>query len=103
MAKLPNGHLAIVPESKLTDYCLSEAHWESQGHSGRTSELGVVALTVDLPGQGLQVGQVGTVVFVLAPDSFEVEFVDQQGKTYALCTVTLDQLMVLKFKPQQAA
>jgi Domain of unknown function (DUF4926) len=41
----------------------------------------VVALLVDKPEEGLGVGQVGTVVEVLAPDAYEVEFLDSKGKT----------------------
>ena len=45
--------------------------------------LDVVALTCDLPDRNLARGQVGTVVEVLAPGVFEVEFSDDEGKTYA--------------------
>jgi catabolite regulation protein CreA len=44
--------------------------------------LDVVALLVDKPAEGLVVGQVGTVVEVLAPDVYEVEFLDRgNGRT----------------------
>ena len=46
--------------------------------------LEVVALTEDLPERDLRRGQVGTVVEELAPDVFEVEFNDNQGRTYAM-------------------
>ena len=46
--------------------------------------LDVVALTEDLPQRGLGRGQVGTVVEALAPEVFEVEFNDDEGRTYAL-------------------
>ena len=65
-------------------------------------ELDVVALTVDLPDQKLQRGQVGTVVFVYAPDAFEVEFVDNSGHTYGLVTLNLSQLLVLHYEPLAA-
>jgi hypothetical protein len=58
-------------------------------------ELDVVALTVDLPEQGLVRGQVGTVVHVYAPDVFEVEFSDNEGRTYAMLALKAKQLMVL--------
>lgn len=45
--------------------------------------LDVVALTEDLPDQGLYRGQVGTVVEDLAPDVFEISFTDDDGRTYA--------------------
>jgi hypothetical protein len=34
---------------------------------------------------------VGTIIEVYEPDVFEVEFVDLQGKTYALETLNADQ------------
>jgi hypothetical protein len=65
--------------------------------------LDVVALTADLPGNGLLRGQVGTVVETLAPGVFEVEFSDDQGKTYAQLALKEHQLLVLHYQPQQAA
>jgi hypothetical protein len=59
--------------------------------------LDVVALLVDLPDQGLRRGQVGTVVETLAPHVFEVEFSDDDGKTYALLPLKAEQLMVLRY------
>lgn len=61
--------------------------------------LDVVALTEDLPERGLRRGQVGTVVETLAPDAFEVEFSDNQGRTYALLALRIEQLMVLYHQP----
>jgi hypothetical protein len=65
--------------------------------------LDVVALTADLPDKGLLRGQVGTVVETLAPGVFEVEFSDDQGKTYAQLAIREHQLLVLHYQPQQAA
>jgi hypothetical protein len=65
--------------------------------------LDVVALTADLPGNGLLRGQVGTVVETLAPGVFEVEFSDDQGRTYAQLAIKEQQLLVLHYQPQQAA
>lgn len=65
--------------------------------------FGVVALTADLPERGLLRGQVGTVVEVLAPGVFEVEFSDDQGHTYAQLALRDSQLMVLHYRPRQAA
>jgi Domain of unknown function (DUF4926) len=45
--------------------------------------LDVVALLEDVPERGLVRGQVGTVVEKLAPGIFEVEFSDNDGRTYA--------------------
>ena len=65
--------------------------------------LDVVALTVDLSDKGLLCGQVGTVVEALAPGVYEVEFSDDQGKTYAQLAIPEKQLLVLRYQPQQAA
>jgi hypothetical protein len=61
--------------------------------------LDVVALTESLPSRQLERGQVGTVVEVLAPGIFEVEFSDDQGRTYASLALRADQLMVLHYEP----
>ena len=65
--------------------------------------LDVVALTEDMPERGLGRGQVGTVVEALAPDVFEVEFNDDDGRTYALLALRADQLLVLRYRPLQVA
>ena len=57
--------------------------------------LDVVALTEDLPERGLRRGQVGTIVEMLGPDVFVVEFVDNSGRTYATLSLRTSQLMVL--------
>jgi hypothetical protein len=63
----------------------------------------VVALTERLPERGLRRGQVGTVVESLAPDVFEVEFSDNDGRTYATLALRSDQLMVLWYQPVATA
>ena len=65
--------------------------------------LDVVALTDNLPQRGLRRGQVGTVVEELAPDVFEVEFSDDNGRTYATLALRTDQLMTLYYQPMLAA
>jgi hypothetical protein len=65
--------------------------------------LDVVALTADLPAGSLLRGQVGTVVEILSPGVFEVEFSDDQGHTYAQVALRDSQLMVLHYQPQRAA
>lgn len=70
---------------------------------GSIKLLDVVALTEELPERGLRRGQVGTVVEFLAPDVFEVEFSDDQGRTYANLALRADQLMVLHYQPSEAA
>jgi hypothetical protein len=49
--------------------------------------LDVVALTADRPDDGLLRRQVGTVVEALAPAVLEVEFSDDQERTYAQVTL----------------
>ena len=68
-----------------------------------TGLLSVVALLVDLPERGLVRGQVGTVVEMLAPGVFEVEFSDDDGRTYASLALRADQLMQLRVAVQDSA
>lgn len=65
--------------------------------------LDVVALIEDLPEQGVYRGQVATVVELLAPNVFEVEFSDNSGCTYAMLTLKAEHLMVLHYEPIQVA
>lgn len=65
--------------------------------------LDAVALTQDLPGRGLSRGQVGTIVELLAPGVYEVEFSDNDGRPYANLALRADQLMVLHYRPLQTA
>jgi hypothetical protein len=62
-----------------------------------------VALTEDRPDRGLRRGQVGTVVELLAPDEFEVEFSDEEGRTDATLALPAQELLVLHDKPLQVA
>ena len=57
--------------------------------------LDTVALTGDLPTVGLKAGDVGTIVEVLAPDAYEVEFVAASGRTQALVAVREAQVRSL--------
>ena len=59
----------------------------------------VVALTEDIPACGLLRGQVGTVVESLDSGVFEVEFVDNDGRTYATLPLKSSQLLVLHYQP----
>jgi uncharacterized protein DUF4926 len=61
--------------------------------------LSVVALLKDFPEKGLVRGQIGTVVEVYSPTVGEIEFCDQEGQTYALVTLSSDQLMRLYDRP----
>lgn len=64
--------------------------------------LDVVALTADIPQQSLVRGQVGTVVECLGPGVYEVEFCDDEGRTYAQLAIPAEQLMVLRYEPTTA-
>ncbi len=66
-------------------------------------QFDVVALTGDLPEQGLTRGQVGAVLEVLEPGIFEVEFADDEGRSYAELALREEQLMVLHYAPERAA
>jgi hypothetical protein len=61
--------------------------------------LDVVALAHDRLGDGLVRGQVGTVVEALSSELFEVEFSDDEGKTYAMLPLAADELIVLHTAP----
>ena len=63
----------------------------------------VVALLEDLPEEGLVRGQVGTVVENWAPDVYEVEFSDENGRSYAMVALKAQQLMRLHHKPVHEA
>ncbi len=49
----------------------------------------------DLPEHGPVRGQVGTIVEVLSPTAAEVEFCDDQGKTYAVAALRSEELIRL--------
>lgn len=53
--------------------------------------LQTVALLEDLPEHGLIRGQVGTIVEDLAPGVYEVEFSDNDGRTYAMLPLRAEQ------------
>jgi hypothetical protein len=57
--------------------------------------LSTVALIEDVPPRGLRRGEVGTVVEVLAPGVYEVEFCNEEGETYAEFALHRDQLILL--------
>lgn len=71
--KMPGGDAAMHPTPHLLD---------------------VVALLTDVPANGLVRGQVGTVVELL-DGAYEVEFSDDEGKTYAELALQSDQLLIL--------
>jgi hypothetical protein len=57
--------------------------------------LSTVALIEDIPSRNLLRGEVGTVVELLAPDVYEVEFCNEEGETYAEFALRVDQLILL--------
>ena len=59
--------------------------------------LDVVALLADVPDESLVRGQVGTVVERLADDVFEVEFSDDEGRTYAMLPLSARQVIRLHY------
>ena len=61
----------------------------------------VVALLEDVPDKGLLRGQVGTMVETLALEVFEVEFCDNDGKTYASVPLPGKSILVLHYEPAQ--
>ena len=64
--------------------------------------LDVVALLVDKPEESLVTGHVGTVVEVYTPEDFDVEFLDSEGRTFALAQLKRNDLLVLKHEPLTA-
>ncbi len=65
--------------------------------------LDVVALREALPDHHLYPGQVGTVVEVLAPEVYEVDFSDDEGQTYAMLPLHASQLLKLHYIPNDLA
>ena len=59
-------------------------------------------LLTHVPAHGLLRGQVGTVVELL-DGAYEVEFSDDEGKTYAELALQSDQLLILHHRPLRAA
>lgn len=65
--------------------------------------LSVVALLEDVDGHDLRRGQVGTVLEQLSPGVYEVEFNDDEGRTYASLSLRADQLLQLRHEPSHQA
>ena len=65
--------------------------------------LSVVALLEDSKDHKLLRGQVGTIVERLAPGVYEVEFSDDEGRTYASLSLRADQLLPLHHEPSHQA
>lgn len=71
------------------------------GNSSNLQLLAVVAVLKDLPEHGLVRGQVGTVVELLSPSVAEVEFSDDQGRTYAMVALRAEEIMRLHHQPAE--
>lgn len=65
--------------------------------------LSVVALLEDVNDRGLLRGQVGTIVEQLAVGVYEVEFSDDEGRTYATLPLRASQLLQLHHEPSHQA
>lgn len=65
--------------------------------------LSVVALLKDTADQSVRRGQVGTIIERLAPGVYEVEFSDDEGRTYASLPLRADQLLQLHHEPSHQA
>lgn len=65
-------------------------------------ELDVVALLVEIPGENLARGQVGTVVDLPGNGTALVEFSGDDGKAYAFAAVSEAHLLPLIHEPQAA-
>jgi hypothetical protein len=58
----------------------------------KIKELDTVVLTTNIESSNLKVGDIGAVVAVVAPDTYEVEFVMASGKTQALVSLKSSQV-----------
>ena len=57
--------------------------------------LDMVAVTNRPAGEPVEVGDVGTVVELLPPDGVEVEFLDRDGRTRCVATLSFADVLVL--------
>ncbi len=62
----------------------------------------VVALLADLPAEGRERGQVGTVVEALDDNTALVEFSDDAGRAFAIAPCPRAELLVLRYARQPA-
>jgi hypothetical protein len=66
--------------------------------SRRPQLLDLVAVLRSLPGANVEVGDVGTVVELLPWDGIEVEFLDRDGRTRCLITMSIEDVLTLSRK-----
>ena len=62
--------------------------------------LDVVVLEHDIPARGLRRGDVGAIVEVYGPDTFQVEFVSASGHTQALVTLKASEIRAANDRDQ---
>ena len=65
--------------------------------------LDVVALTTEMLQHNLHRGEIGAVVECYPDQTYDVEFVAQDGYTYALVTLQAEHLIPLREKPSHDA
>jgi hypothetical protein len=54
-----------------------------------------VELLVDLPAHNLRSGSLGAIVHAYEERNYEVEFINEEGKTTALCPLSAEQFIVV--------
>ncbi len=54
-----------------------------------------IELVIDLPEDNLKAGAKGAIVEDFGNNEYEVEFANSDGETLALCTLTLEQFIVI--------
>ncbi len=64
-------------------------------HSRHPQPLDIVAVLNSGGESDVEVGDVGTVVELLPPDGLEVEFLDRDGRTRCVATLTTVDVLVL--------
>ena len=60
--------------------------------------LDLIAVLKRPPNTDVEIGDVGTVVELLPPDGLEVEFLDRDGRTRCLATLSIDDVLTLNRK-----
>lgn len=64
-------------------------------HSRKPKLLDLVAVLKQPLDADVEVGDVGTVVELLPPDGVEVEFLDRDGRTRCVATLSVDGVLTL--------
>jgi hypothetical protein len=60
-----------------------------------------VELLVDLPAHNLRSGSLGAIVHAYDGGTYEVEFINSEGETMALCPLSAEQFVVWQAKTQR--